>query len=76
MITNILKKVKDNKYFIGILLLFLVIKFGSLHINLWYETSAWIRETLEFITINQQLNLIPHIPFSLIIYKIRLFLAN
>ncbi len=66
-----------NKYMLMIFVLFIIIRIFTIDNVFWYESSNWTRQILEFITIKWQLfNLIPHFPFSVIIYKIGWLIAG
>lgn len=63
--------IKENKSFLIILGVFLLTRFFVFNDFYRYESNAWTRQIIEFITIKGQIfNTIPHFPLAVILYKI------
>ena len=77
MIKKINTFIKENKIFLIIFGIFLLIRFIVFSNFYRYESSAWIRQIVEFITIKGQIfNIIPHFPLAVILYKIWWIISN
>lgn len=77
MIKKIGGFIKENKAFLIILGIFLLTRFIVFNNFYRYESSAWVRQIIEFITVNGQVfDTIPHFPLSVILYKIWWIIAH
>lgn len=77
MTKKIISFIQENRVFLMILGVFLLIRFIVFNNFYRYESNATIRQTIELITIKGQIfNALPHFPLTVILYKIWWLISN
>lgn len=76
MVKKIISFIKENKNFLIILGIFLLIRLIVIGNFYWYESNLTFTQITQFITIKGQIFTIPHFPLTTILYKIWWMIFN